>query len=254
MTSKPNAALVCVDFSDLLAICLPRNARHFGRIVVVSDFADSATAEIVATVPNAILYQTNSFYLNGAIFAKWAALNEGLDVLGRNGIICVMDADILLPPHADLSGARPGKLYTPRRRILADPSRWPEFVGHDADWGELPINRDEEWAGYFQLFHAGDQALIGREHWYDPTWRHAGGADSLFAEYWPRQSRARPPFEVLHLGEDGKNWCGRATRRVDGSIHPQADCRRATLERFLTLREKNGDFRAERIRSQEAAK
>lgn len=249
MRTKPNAITVCVDFSDLLSISLPRNAHHFGRIVVVSDFSDSATAAVVATIPNAILFQTNEFYLDGARFNKGRALESGLDVLGREGMICILDADIIIPRHADLTCATPGKLWTPRRRILTDISRWQEFVAPGADWDELPLNRDEEWAGYFQLFHAGDMAIADRQYWYEPNWTHAGGADSMFAEYWPRAKRARPPFEVLHLGEDGRNWCGRCTPRVDGSIHPQASERAAELQRLLTLRAKTGTFKAEKIRS-----
>ncbi len=253
MAAKPNAVLVCVEFSDLLAITLPRNAHHFNHITVITDFSDNATERVVASVPNAGIHKTNDFYQHGAAFNKGAAIESALNwSIQCEGWLCIMDADILLPPHANLSGAIPGKLYTPRRRILADPSRWREWV--DSDWCELPLNRDEEWAGYFQLFHAGDAALVEREHWYDPGYSHAGVSDSLFAEYWPRANRARPPFEVLHLGEDGKNWCGRCTPRVDGSLHPQADARAAALQRFLTLREINGNLGAERIKSQEAAK
>lgn len=244
---KPRAFVVSVEFGDVLRITLERNAKHFSEIIVISSFSDEETMRVAYGVKNASLYQTNEFYLNGASFNKWAALESALDSAGREGWICVMDADILIPEYADLSGASAGKLWTPRRRILADLSRWPVFVHPNADWDELPLNRDEEWAGYFQLFHAGDQALIGRKHWYDPTFKHAGGSDSFFAEYWPRHRRARPPFEVLHLGEDGKNWCGRCTPRVDGSTHPQATARAAELQRFLTLREKNGNMRAEKL-------
>lgn len=233
---KPSAITVCVEFSDILAITLPRNAKHFERIVVVSSFADEYTPRVVATIPNAELFQTNDFYLDGAVFNKGRALESGFDVLGRRGWICVLDADIVLPRNMNLAPAQIGNLHTPRRRMLADISRWPEVVDNHQDWDLLPRQDADAFPGYFQLFHADDPVLKSRP-WYETNWRHAGGADSMFSNRWSPRSRVRPPFEVLHLGEDGKNWCGRATEFVSGSLHPQAGARAAELAAMLAARD-----------------
>lgn len=234
---------VCVEYGDLLAITLPRNAKHFERLVVVSTPWDTDTAAVVASVPNAVLFATDAFYRNGAAFAKWAALEEGLDRLGRRGWVVVFDADIVMPERMDLSGVRCGNLYTPPRRMLRDPSTF----GDALDWESLPRHAAEEFAGYFQMFHCDDPAL-GPAPWYETDWAHAGGADSFFARKWSRRRQVRPPFEVLHLGEDGQNWCGRVTPRLDGSRHPDADRRAKRLSDFIAGRQGRANFEHEKVR------
>lgn len=241
-----NAVTVCVDFADLLAVTLPRNARLFGKVLVVSSHWDTATKAIVAGVKNAELYTTNAFYRSGAVFNKGAAIEEAFDVLGRSGWVCVMDADTLLPAGLELPGAAvPGNLYTPRRRMLYDVTKWVEFADSDS-WIELPRHAEEEFAGYFQLFHASDPVLVERP-WYGVKWRHAGGCDSEFQQKWPRSRKVRPPFEVLHLGEDGKNWCGRATPTTRGEMHPDAAARAEQLAKFIDGRKRRRDHGHEKL-------
>lgn len=59
----------------------------------------------------------------------------------------------------------------------------------------------------------------------------------MFSNRWSPRSRVRPSFDVLHLGIDGKNWCGRATEFVSGSLHPQAGARAAELAAMLAARD-----------------
>lgn len=245
MIEQAVAITVCVDFSDLLAVTLPRNAKHFRRVFVVSSHWDAATKAVVSGVKNAELYTTNAFYRSGAIFNKGAAIEEAFDVAGRSGWLCVMDADILLPADVDLSGAVPGRLYTPRRRMLRDVTKWLEFVDSES-WGELPMHAEEEFAGYFQFFHAGDPVLVERP-WYGVTWRHAGGCDSEFQQKWGRSRQVRPPFEVLHLGEDGRNWCGRVTPTIRGETHPDAAARAEQLAKFIEGRRRRRDHGHEKL-------
>lgn len=245
MANKPSAILVCVEFSDILAITLPRNSPHFERVVVVSSFADEYTPRVVAAVPNAELFQTNDFYLDDATFNKGRALNSGLELLPA-GWTCILDADIVLPRKMNLAPAIPGNLYTPRRRMLTDISRWHEVVDCPEDWDLLPRNEADDFPGYFQLFHS-----VHQQPSYPKNWKHAGGCDSEFSEQWPKSRRMRPPFEVLHLGEDGKNWCGRATEFVSGSIHPQAAKRSAELAAILAARDPDdAKFSSEKITPQ----
>lgn len=242
-----NGIVVSVDYAGELALTLPRASPHFDRIVVISTPQDHATAAVVRSIPNAELFLTDAFYRRGALFNKWLALEEGFDRLGREGWVVVMDADVVVPKNCGQALAavvQSGCLYTPRRRMLYEPA------GVDVDrldWKTLPLHQDTEFAGYFQCFSC-DDPVLGRPPWWDVNWRHAGGADSYFAMKWKRRNQVRPNFEVLHLGVDGANWCGRSTPRLDGSLPPDAAARAAQLKDFIDGRGRGpGRFDREKI-------
>lgn len=226
---------VSVEYDDLLAITLSRNARHFEELWVVSAPHDAGTAAVVASVPNARLFVTDAFYRRGANFNKGLAMEEGLDAMGREGWIVIWDADIVMPPALPLPPLDPACLYGPRRRMLENPKDY-----HDAlDWQTLPLKPDGELAGYFQLFHASAPVLQARP-WYGTDWRHAGGCDSDFMRKWPAAQQRRPDFEVLHLGLDGQNWMGRATLRIDGRPVRQVPQRLAAMQALRQTRRTRG--------------
>lgn len=236
-----NATMVCVDYSDILAVTLPYNRHHFQRVLVVTSPNDTATQEL-AVQHGCELHVTDAFYLRGAAFNKFAALEEGLDARDfRHGWLCLMDADVLWPkdvkfqePASDgridtmnLRGRttlKIGALCTPLRRMAP----WPcvGAVPAESEWSQFPIHRNVgEWAGYSQIFHCDDPHL-GAAPWHEVDWEHAGGADSLFQRKWSAHCKVRPPFEVLHLGEPGQNWYGRATPYSDGTVPPEGTHRR----------------------------
>ena len=237
-----NSIVVCVQFDDLLAITLPQNARHCERVLVVTSPADEATQDVVSPVPNAEVCATDAFYRHGAAFNKGLALEEGFDVLGREGWLLVWDADVVMPDRMDLADVEVGSLYSPHRRMCRNIA---EYHGQ-TDWRQWPIQGDLEHAGYFQLFHAADPLLRDRP-WYGIDWRHAGGCDSDFQAKWPAQKRVRLPFEVLHLGVAHLNWHGRCQPRLDGSIPPEAHCRREAQQQMYRHRRRYG-VRREKIR------
>lgn len=200
---------VSVGYDDLLAITLPRNLNHLDEVLVVTHPSDEATKAVASQYDNVRIYETTSFYHDGADFNKGLAMEEGFDVLGRQGWIVIFDADILFPKSMPVEDIRKGNLYTPRRRILDKPIQWHEGI----DWSKVTLHYEREFAGYFQLFHADDQALR-QKPWYGLNWRHAGGSDSVFQAKWPSMSKIRPPFEVLHLGPANMNWHGRRSPRL----------------------------------------
>lgn len=225
------AILISVDYADLLAVSLPHNRHHFEEVTVVTSTADVATQQIAA--PFAYVVKTDLFYEQGAIFNKWKALEYGLDCMGRYGLICVMDADVLWPKEIPKIDYNPECLYSPLRRMMIDTSKpipperlWPKF--------DLHPNVDE-FAGYSQIFHATDHHL-GPAPWHETNWKHAGGADSFFQFKWPPSHKIRPPFEVLHLGEAGENWCGRVTPYLDGGVDPAAGDRASLMRRIYHKR------------------
>jgi hypothetical protein len=220
--------LVSVDFADLLEITLPYNRHHFGEVIVVTSTRDKRSREIAEDY-GAAVYETDSFYEPGAMFNKHKPLEEALDAIGRRGWLCMMDVDILWPkifPHFELEV---GNLYGPGRKVMVQPSK----VIPD-DWSNFPsyLPNSKLIAGYSQLFHA-DDPYLGNPPWHRTNWRHAGGADTYFQLQWPRPNRIRLPFDVLHLGKVGVNWCGRTTPYLDGSYPPRAEENMSQLLRMV---------------------
>lgn len=243
------AILVCVDYADLLAVTLPYNRPHFDEVMVVTACGDTATSELCTKLGGVQVYATDAFYRDGADFNKWLALEEALDVYGRHGWLCVMDADVLWPkslPSGFRESLQVGKLYTPLRRMFTDLS---QPIPQEPYWRRYPIHRNvAEWAGYSQIFHATDPAL-GSAPWHETNWRHAGGADSFFQMKWKPADKVRPGFEVLHLGEAGVNWCGRASTYLDGSQPSGADQKRQQVRTYIAGRRTGGGrFDREKLR------
>ena len=204
--------LVAVDYADILEITLPYNRHHFDDVMVVTTPTDLEVIQI-ARDNNCSVFPTTSFYDDGATFNKWKALEQGLDAFGREGWLCLMDADVLWPKQIPTYEKQVGAIYTPLRRMMTEISL---PIPPEDMWRDYPHHRQQiEWAGYTQIFHATDPALP-KAPWHQINWKHAGGADSFFQQCWPRPKKKRPSFEVLHLGPSGCNWCGRATDYVKG--------------------------------------
>lgn len=224
---KPNAITVCVEYDDILSFCLLQNAPQFNKWLIVTSPHDKHTPQLAKAAPNVEVFATDAFYRDGAAFNKGLAMEEGLDRLGREGWLLILDADIVLPRAVPWSMARIGNLYSPPRRILADPRAWRA----DLDWYKLPRHHYmKEFAGYFQLFHANDPVLKDKRPWYGTSWKHAGGCDAVFQSLWSTDRKIRPDFEVLHLGEADQNWCGRITNRLDGKACDNRDSRQLAMQ------------------------
>lgn len=226
------AILVSVDYSDILRLTLPYNRHHFSDVFVVTTPRDTETQRI-ATSCGAHVITTDVFYDHGAEFNKWAALEHGIDQMVRQGWFCVMDADVLWPKTLRRHRISIGTLYTPFRRMC---DNIPQEVPDESTWSQFPRDHlTHHWSGYSHIFHATDPALRALP-WYGLDWKHAGGADTFFQERWSVQRKARPPFEVLHIGERGRNWCGRVTQRADNVEIPEAAEREQSLQRYLRQR------------------
>lgn len=269
-----NAILVCVGLDDILSLTLPYNRHHFDRIVVATTPQDGATHR-VAEKSCAEVFVTEAFYEGRAYFRKWLALERGLDYMGREGAICILDCDIVLPKEVSypatweqkgttVGGPRNGTisqwaasvvlrndcLFCPRRRMMED------LVGLAKQglpcenlWQTLPLHPGTEFAGYCQIFDAADRHLP-KGYWYQTDWIHAGGADSFFAQLWPESHRVRPNWEVLHLGSCGRNWMGRVSNRLDGTPVPGSGHRNVLMQEMLRRRRENPPddrYRGERL-------
>lgn len=248
--SPITAVIVSVDYADLLQLTLPYNRHHFDRVIVVTSPNDFDTQR-VAVSHHATPFATDAFYRDGAAFNKYRALEEGLDFAGRDGWICLLDADILIPRGANsrLVGNRPievGTLYSPLRYMM--PSI-PTLPPSESKWSQYPLHpQTVEWAGYFQLFHGSDPALP-TPPWHSIDLTSAGTGDSLFQSLWKRENKVRLDFNVLHLGPAGVNWMGRVSPYADGSVPSSATERYSALQQMLSQRRgKMGLQRFERER------
>jgi SAM-dependent methyltransferase len=235
--------VVCVEYDDFLAVALPRNMRHFSRTLIVTSPADTRTQELAKRC-GAECHVTDAFYRDGAAFNKGAAIEEAFDVLGRDGWICVWDADVVMPDSMDVPSMSRNCLYVPIRRLLEHPKEFSD----DLDWGNLASpTQPNEFDGYCQIFHA---SAIEDKPWYGVDWSHAGGGDSDFQSKFPEANRRRAPFEVLHLGTEGikelgsrvgLNWRGRVTPRIDtGEVANDADKRKTAVCQMVRERERRG--------------
>lgn len=224
--------LISVEYGDILNLTLPYNMPFFSEVMVVTTSIDHETID-VAQRCGAQVHTTDAFYRRRAIFNKFAALEEGLDVFGRHGWMLIMDADIVIPQRRHEFAPQIGQIYIPRRRILA---RIPRKIPEERTWRTLKCPMlNEEFAGYFQLFHA-DDPVIGPAPWHKTDWTWAGGPDSFMHAKWDLRNKIRPPFDVLHLGEPFRNWAGRVTNRIDGTRHPDAIKRRGIHQSLLNAR------------------
>lgn len=241
------AIIVCVDYHDFLAVTLPYNRHHFDRVLVVTSHGDRFTPEIAAAY-DCDVYKSQSFYADGAKFNKYAPLEEGLNLMGRDGWVCIMDADVLWPKHTNQQ-YEVGNLYVPKRRMMIDTHK---PIPHEVNWlHRFPLHylHNTCFSGYTQIFNASDPVLPNGNTgpWHQTNWRHAGGADTFFSELWPPEQRIRPNWECLHLGEAGKNWCGRSTKYLNGSLPDNADQRANDLRQFMEVRNQTRSMDHERI-------
>lgn len=242
---RPKSIVVCVDFDDLLSITLPRNKRHFEKVVVITTKEDKRT-QYVAAVHHCECLITDAFTRHGATFNKGLAIEEGLSYAGRTGWLCIWDCDIVLPEIASMTNLSKDCLYGAQRRILQDPREFRDGV----DWSALPCpTKSWECAGYFQLFYTPSPSLI-EWPWYGTRWKHAGGGDSDFQLRYPRDKWKHVPFDVLHLGPEGtadldtrigQNWLGRVTPRIDtGKAPAEANHRKEEIRRMVLNRQLHG--------------
>jgi hypothetical protein len=242
---KPKAIIVSVDYSDYLSITLSYNIHHFSDIVIVTTAEDTESQE-VAKANNCNVHVSNSFYENGAVFNKWKPLEEGLDVLGRDGWLCIMDADVLWPNVVDLTNLTEGYLYTPFRRMFTNMNI---PIPKEPYWYSFPRHHvTKDFSGYTQVFHASDPVLH-QGYWHQTNWKHAGGADTFFQAKWSPDRKVRPNFEVLHLGDAGRNWCGRVTDYLDGTTPDASKERQDSLNRFMQGR-RQASNRADKFKAE----
>jgi hypothetical protein len=225
---RPRAITVCVEYDDFLDVTLPHTLRHVDDLLVVTSPEDKATAAVCAK-HGVRCHKTSVFYADGAEFNKGAAMEEGFDILGREGWMLVLDSDIVIPERASFENIFRGFVWGCQRVIIKDPWSWGGELCEDVEAEALCADI----SGYFQLFHADD---VPRRPWYPTNYRSAATVDQWFCwKNFPGRSRYIPFQRVLHLGRPG-DWCGRTQKRRDGSVPADAAARRKRLDHIIRQR------------------
>lgn len=237
-----HAITVAVDYSDCLRITLPYVRHHFSHYTIITTPKDAPNVLPIADANDARVLTTDLFYHAGASFNKFLALEWGLSQIGRKGWITLLDSDVLIPkdilvrPQYEMIKWHPvtggtlyqyvGHLFSPLRKMYPTIPPTASEIPPEDEWSKYPIHRNvSEHAGYFQCFHANDPVL-GDPPWHQVDWKHAGGADSFFQAKWSPAHKIRPSWHVLHLGECGTNWTGRAIAYADGTVPLDAEIKR----------------------------
>jgi len=230
---KLEGIIVCVNYDDMLEISLPRAMDVCDRVLVVTSYADEATLDC-ADRHGALALRTNSFYCYGAAFNKAAALNDAVEsgLLDLDAWVVTLDADVVTLPGMreviEREAVDKATLYGASRLMCPDAATW--YSG----WPFEPISDPCELPGFLHCFWAPD---VSRP-WYDSSYEHAGGYDSLFQRRWPKGRKARFSLPVVHLGPLGENWHGRRTERWSGESTgcPDIDRISAARERHEALK------------------
>ena len=197
-----DALTICVNYGDYLAVTLHSNRRFFDRYVVVTDMEDDVTPGVCAEL-GAECIRTDAFYRDGTPFAKGLALEEGLQYLGLEGWIAIVDADILIPDGFESApdGLEPDALYGPIKK-------------HHSQYNETGFNTHNNGtacAGFLQVFNGKMLESLNIGH--PSTTGHCGLDDILFSLAFPRVGHLN--ITAYHLGpkapsgEDNVNWHGR---------------------------------------------
>jgi len=228
---KIEAVVVCVNYSDFLAVTMPKNIELVDRLVVVTHYDDKATQNICRKF-SVDCITTDVMHDDGDRFNKGRLINLGLSNLRHDDWLMHLDADIMLP-HRFRHALKMAKLD--KRRLYGvdrlNTLSWENWERHKnetvpqhqyrfmvtpqrafpiasrllhLEYGYCPI-------GFTQIWHS----CVRRN--YPIVCGSAEHSDVLFAVQWPREQRIlMPEMFVYHLESEqapmGANWDGRKTK------------------------------------------
>lgn len=224
---------VCIGFEDYLLQTLPWNRGQCDRYFIVTDRA-SSPLRALARQHRLDLIETERVHEGGAAFNKGAAINAALGALGPEGWVLLLDADIVLPPHARSRMEEAGDeeaLHGCLRTMCPSYSAWMRYLDNAQQgfaWDLEPpfryqgsgrrLREDDHEApetrllplGFFQLFSMSSRCLRLRAPYPEQS-SNAGQSDLEFALEWPRTAFIKG-LRVVHLPSGpqvGANWNGR---------------------------------------------
>lgn len=203
--------VTCVGYADFLAVTLPYTMRLGWQVLIVTGLEDSETVSLWAKnlVPG-LAITVKDF---GPTFDKGRVLGEVLERV--EGVVLVLDADIVIPPGLVIPD--PGEQLLGCRRVMIrskeEFEKWSrgEEIDVRVDRDRVGIGRgrvvDSCW-GYFHLFNNSLARERGIKYQGTGT---AAGYDEIFRNQWTSVGYCSGC--VLHLGEERVNWKGRVSQR-----------------------------------------
>jgi hypothetical protein len=219
-STKLQAIIVCVNYSDILSWTLPFNKKMFDSITIVTSSEDKKTQQ-VAKENGATIVISDSYKRDGANFNKGAMLNAGYSTISKIDWCVVTDADIIFRENFKINFLKKARhsdaLYyalrldtpsTNKEKWLRTYEKNPELIK------ELTFNRPGAnkmpW-GYMQLFHPQSCFLDKNKPFYPDHFTSAVDVDYAFQEKWESAYKVLLPETVIHIehGTEGSNWNGR---------------------------------------------
>lgn len=208
------AIITCVgpQALEMLKFTLPKNRKHFDRVIVITKFDDVDTQEFAKQFADVVT--TDKFVNLYTDFNKGAAIREGIKKLSKNEWVCHLDADILLPDNFRQVLERECNdiecFYGARRVIV------PRLNNDLLDlWFNL--KKEEDFViysavghGYLQIWH--QQSEIVRSGHEYPDGRGVAESDWMWRNLWGDCTNEDKVYtgklrklsvNVLHLGEPG---------------------------------------------------
>jgi hypothetical protein len=219
---------VCVDYSDILELCVKKNRKSLEHWFVITSSSDKKTKDLCEKY-SINCFVTDVFYDNGCAFNKAAAMNQLLSVLQHNKIldcfewILLLDADIILNDSIDKiilhhNTGQLGELfvdpvshdhsiedrfYSCQRKIFNNQQQYLNNIGY---------LEKIDFIGYFQLFHKSKilHDLKNNKQIF-PEFPTACRYDDAFKyKYWPDSNTYTEINNIVyHLGPIATNWSGR---------------------------------------------
>jgi len=216
---------VCVDYADILEICIKENLQFLNPKdwFIISSKKDKDTQKLCEKY-NLGCSTTDVFYENNCQFNKAAALNELFCKLQQQKLfennfdwILLLDADIILNDSLKFISHESNNIlhdkscfYSCARKIFNTPGDLTKNSGHIEKMVFI---------GYFQLFHKDNiiHDLINEKTIF-PEFPTASEYDHAFRDkYWPDKKQCvQLPGFVYHLGPIATNWSGRISPQWKG--------------------------------------
>jgi hypothetical protein len=241
---KIKTVICAINYCDLLKETLSQNVKELFDISIITDLKDQETKNLCREF-NIKCYQTDLFYINNSKFNRGIVLNAFFNEF-KNELdwVLLLDADIVVPKDFEklFFDGKPdiNSMYGCRRYDIQEYSDWEKIKGNKELLKNHRLFRGVGY-GYFQLFNFKSniikQLSINDNVIIYPPFPTVSEGDWVFRNYWsdwifdpplnddPNQhnieNKDRPknpillkqlPFNVIHLGEAGKNGESRITK------------------------------------------
>lgn len=216
------AVLVCVNYSDILKITLPKNIHFFDKINVITNYNDTETIKLCEYYKVDMTITDRMYENEKDDFNKGKAINEGIKNLSKKDWLIIIDADMTFSDNlrnelekiSDIN-----KIYGMPRYMCKTYEEWEKYLVDKSIISSWPCQKRRcIGVGFFQMSNFNSDIMKQKtndELWYSEMWGHCGRSDRFFWRSWPDNLRSKIKNAYgIHLGDDSfqANWRGRTTK------------------------------------------